>query len=135
MIVDDEESLLQSLNFTLKRNNFSILTYANGSKALKRITDSYRNGEKISLIITDIQLPGLTGLELIDELNRMDIDIPVLVITNYGTRELIIELLRKGCKDYLDKPFSTADLVKRVSTVLEMRKKKQRVTGNSCQSV
>jgi DNA-binding response OmpR family regulator len=57
------------------------------------------------------------------------------VITNYGTRELIIELLRKGCKDYLDKPFSTADLVKRVSTVLEMKKKKQRVTGNSCQSV
>jgi CheY-like chemotaxis protein len=58
---------------------------------------------------------------LIDELNRLKVDIPVLAITGYGNREMMEELRQKGCDEYLDKPFSDEDLVKRVAALLSKK--------------
>lgn len=77
------------------------------------------NTHHFDLLITDIQMPGMTGLELINEVNLMGINLPILVITNYGTRKLIIELMREGCMDYLDKPFTTKEFTNRVARVLK----------------
>ena len=66
-----------------------------GPQALEKIVAARDNNITIDLLITDIQMRGLTGLELIDELNRMKMDIPIFVITGYGDKGLVIELLRR----------------------------------------
>lgn len=121
LVVDDEQNMRNSLAFILETANYQVTTAAEGRGALEEIMAARENGEPVNLLITDIRLPGLTGLQLIDELNYLKIKIPVLVITAYGNRSLSLELIRIGCADYLDKPFDYRELVKRVDSLLETR--------------
>ena len=109
------------MRFILEVANYKVTTAENGQEALGKILKAKNNGRPVDLLITDIQMPCLTGLELIDELNSLGIDIPVLVITGYGNEELATELMRKGCDEYLDKPIDDEELVKRVAVLLEKK--------------
>jgi sigma-B regulation protein RsbU (phosphoserine phosphatase) len=121
LVVDDEENMLLTMQFILEVAGYKITTAEDGQEALERILKARRNGNPVELLITDIQMPRLTGMELIDELNRLEIVIPVLAITGYGDEQMITELSRKGCDEYLDKPFDDEDLVERVVALLEKR--------------
>jgi CheY-like chemotaxis protein len=119
LVVDDERNMLLTMQFILEVANYRVTAAANGQEALGKLLDARAGGNPIQLLITDIQMPCLTGMELIDELNRLEIDIPVLIITGYGNEELIDELTRRGCNEYLDKPFDDEELVRRVAVLLE----------------
>ena len=119
LVVDDEPNMRNSLAFILETANYQVTTAAEGGEALEKILAARENGRPVDLLITDIRLPGLTGLQLIDELNYLKIKIPVLVITAYGNRSLLLELMRIGCADYLDKPFDYKELVRRVDSLME----------------
>ena len=119
LVVDDEENMLLTMQFILEVAGYKITTAEDGQEALERILKARNNGNPVELLITDIQMPRLTGMELIDELNRLEIGIPVLVITGYGDEEMITELSSKGCDEYLDKPFDDENLVERVVNLLE----------------
>ena len=121
LVVDDEQNMRNTLAFILETANYQVTTAAEGREALEEILAARENGRPVDLLITDIRLPGLTGLQLIDELNYLKIKIPVLAITAYGNRSLSLELIRIGCTDYLDKPFDYKELVKRVDSLLENR--------------
>ncbi len=121
LVVDDEQNMRNTLAFILETANYQVTTAAEGRAALEEILAARENGRPVDLLITDIRLPGLTGLQLIDELNYLKIKIPVLVITAYGDRSLFLELMRTGCADYLDKPFDYKELVKRVDSLMEKR--------------
>ena len=75
----------------------------------------------IDLLILDIQMPGVTGMELLDDLNRLRIEIPVFVITGYGDKAMVVELLRRGCREYLDKPFEDQEFLCRVASCFGQR--------------
>jgi CheY-like chemotaxis protein len=124
LVVDDEQNMLNTLAFILESANYQVTTAAEGREALEEILAARENGRPVDLLITDLRLPGLTGLQLIDELNYLKIKIPVLLITAYGNRSLFRELKRVGCADYLDKPFDYKELVKRVDSLVE-----QKITG------
>ena len=119
LIVDDEINLLRSMAFTLRRNGYRVTTATNGKEALDVIVESERSKESFNLIITDMQLPGLTGKQLIDELNFIKIDVPILVITGHGDKNMVVDLLNKGCRGYLDKPFNSDELLNQVFKMLE----------------
>ncbi len=121
LIVDDEQNMRNTLAFILETANYQVTTAAEGREALEEILEAREKGRPVDLLITDMRLPGLTGLQLIDELNYLKIKIPVLVITAYGDRSLFLELMRTGCADYLDKPFDYKELVKRVNLLVEKK--------------
>ena len=121
LVVDDEQNMRNTLAFILETVNYRVTTAAEGREALEEIVAARENGRPVDLLITDFRLPGLTGLQLIDELNYLKIKIPVLVITAYGNRSLFLELMRTGCADYLDKPFDYKELVKRVDSLVEKK--------------
>ena len=121
LVVDDEQNMRNTLAFILETANYHVTTAAEGRAALEQILAARESDRPVDLLITDVRLPGLTGLQLIDELNYLKIKIPVLVITAYGDRALILELMRTGCADYLDKPFDYKELVRRVDSLMEKR--------------
>lgn len=121
LVVDDEQNMLNTLAFILESAKYQVTTAAEGQQALEEILAARENGHPVDLLITDLRLPGLTGLQLIDELHYLKIKIPVLLITAYGNRSLFRELKRTGCADYLDKPFDYKELVKRVDLLVEKR--------------
>jgi CheY-like chemotaxis protein len=121
LVVDDEQNMRNTLAFILETASYQVTTAAEGRAALEEILAAQESDRPVDLLITDIRLPGLTGLQLIDELNYLKIKIPVLVITAYGDRSLLLELMRTGCGDYLDKPFDYKELVRRVDSLMEKR--------------
>ena len=119
LVVDDEQNMLRTLEFILEAANYRVTSVEDGREALEKISAARGRNVPIDLLILDIQIPGLTGMELIDELTRLHIEIPVFVITGYGDKKMVIELLRRGCKEYLDKPFDDEELTERVAMLFE----------------
>ncbi len=119
LIADDERALLHTMAFTLKRKGFDVETAEDGETAYKKIIDTYQNNKLYDLIITDIQMPGFSGLELVSKIREAQINTPILAITGFGNKNMEAELLRAGCKDYLDKPFSMNEFIDHISKILK----------------
>ena len=119
LVADDEQNTLMTMQFILEVANYRVTTAENGQEALDKILKSRNTDSPVDLLITDIQMPGLTGLELIDELNRLKMDVSLLAITGYENCEMITELTNRGCNRYLDKPIDEEELVKCVAGLLE----------------
>ena len=111
LVVDDDTNTLRSLEFVLSAAGFNVLTAANGVIALHLMLDAIKGMLPIRLILTDIQMPMLSGLEFIDQIRRLDAAIPIVAITAYRDRNLERELGRRGCTQILDKPLDDESLV------------------------
>ena len=118
LVVDNDQNLLRTLEFILETANYKVTTAGNGQEALEKIFGEREKNRAVDLLITDIRMPGMTGLELIDELTRREEKIPVVVLTAYGDYQLAAKLRRKGCVDYLDKTLDDDALVKRIDSIL-----------------
>lgn len=114
LIVDDEEGLRRLLVRVLGKEGFQAVAVGSGNEALVQIA-----GEDFDLVITDIQMPGMNGLELMRRLKAFDSVLPVIVMTAYGTVENAVEALRIGAYDYLTKPFESDELRLTVAKALE----------------
>lgn len=121
LIADDELNMLRSLEFILEVGGYKVTGVKNGQDALDKILDANNTDSPVELIITDIQMPGLNGLELIDELDKLRIDVPVFVITAYGSTDLTKTLRDKGNIECIDKPIDDEDLLRRVQILFESR--------------
>ena len=118
VVAEDEEGIRNILTEALENEGYEVAPASDGSGALNTVNSMYNEGKHIDLLISDIKMPLMNGLELIENLEKRRIFVPVLVLTGYGDKELLIELLRRGCRDYLDKPFKLSELMKRVETVV-----------------
>jgi DNA-binding NtrC family response regulator len=99
LVVDDEQNLLYTIEFILAAANYKVTTTVDGRDALDKILIAKDNHSPFDLLITDLRMPGLTGFQLLEELNRSKVNIPVFVITGHGNKDLVVELMRKGCAD------------------------------------
>lgn len=100
LVADDEESIRWVLGTCLEKAGYSVEYGENGSEALEKA-----NLEKFSLIILDIKMPDLGGLEILEELRANGVDIPVIIITAQNTVKNAIEAMKRGAYDYIAKPF------------------------------
>jgi YesN/AraC family two-component response regulator len=114
LIVDDEESLTFSLyqTFINVPIECEVLTASNGDDALAKIEE-----KRFDLVITDIAMPGINGLDLLSMIKAHDNQTKVIVITAYGSDENKEQALRRGADNYLEKPF---DLYEIKDLVLKM---------------
>lgn len=118
-LVEDELYLRSTLELILRKAGFQVSSADDGREALRQLRELKEKAAAFDLLVTDIQMPGLSGIEIIDGLKKLELEIPSLVITGYGNKDTVIELMRKGCSEYLDKPFEPDEFLKRVNIVLE----------------
>jgi len=111
LIVDDEPRLVESIAVRLKASGYEVLTAPDGVSGINKFKE-----EPPDLVILDIMMPGLSGLDVLKELKQLNSSLPVIMLTAYGTPQSAIEALHLGAYDHLSKPFNTA-------TLLEMIKK------------
>jgi two-component system response regulator AtoC len=115
LIVDDDESLRDSLALVLGAEGFDVATAADGERALERLEDSAPD-----IVLCDLRMPGIDGLELVPELVRRRPDAAVILMSAWATDELALEAMRRGAYDYLAKPFQPSE------AVLAIRKAQER---------
>jgi len=113
LVIDDEESLRHSLRKALKRAGYVVETAATGREGV----DLLRAG-RFDAVVTDVRLPDLSGLDIVALVTETNPGTPILVMTGYGTVDTALEAMRRGARDFLTKPFDTADLVQRLGREL-----------------
>jgi DNA-binding NtrC family response regulator len=117
LVIDDEESLRLALTKGLVRLGFEAEAVATGKEGVDRFTAGGWDA-----VLTDVRLPDLSGLDVVAVLTEMDADVPVVVMTGYGTVETALEALRRGAKDYVQKPFSVDEVGRVVARAIEERR-------------
>ena len=104
LIVDDEERLLRVLRLGLKPLGFEVRTASDGEDAYEEVLS-----QSYDVVVTDIKMPGLSGVELIYELERLNIDIPIIVMTAHAAVDTAVKALKHGAIDYIQKPFTVEE--------------------------
>ncbi len=100
LVVDDEESVRYSFSKLLRAPDYQVSGVQNGSEALEKIKQ-----DPPDLVILDIEMPGMSGLEVLQQIKHLAPRIPVLIITAYGSSERVITAMKYGAYEYLEKPF------------------------------
>ena len=101
LIVEDELKMARLLELNLAEEGYSTLAAQDAETGLKLLRQ-----EKIDLVLTDLKLPRMDGLEFLQAVKRSNAQIPVILMTAYGTVETAIEAMKAGASDYVLKPFS-----------------------------
>lgn len=114
LIIDDERNVAYSLEKGLKKDGLTIHTAATAREGLNLITQV-----RPDAILLDIQLPDMSGLDVLDKIRAADRKVPVIVITAHGTAETAIEAMKRGAYDYVLKPWRLAELRELVERALE----------------
>lgn len=116
LIVEDDESLRRVLEFNLEEVGYRVLTASTGESGL----ETFRT-ERPPLVITDIQMPGISGIEVLKAIKKETPETLVIVITAYGSVEKAVEAMKLGAYDYLTKPFGRDELRLTVDKALSYR--------------
>ncbi len=116
LIVDDELSMREFLQILLGKEGHETLTAANGNEAVKLVRDI-----EIDLVISDIRMPEINGLDLLKEVKKKDSLIPVIMITAYASPEDAVLAMKGGAFDYITKPFKVNEIKDIIKTALEGR--------------
>ena len=123
-VVDDDEAVRNSLRLLLKSLAMPAVAYGSAEEFL----GGY-DVEQPGCIVLDVRMPGMSGPELQDELNRRGALIPVIFITGHGDVPMAVEAMRHGAVDFLQKPFSDKDLVNRIQLALTADRRNRQTIG------
>jgi two-component system NtrC family response regulator len=117
LVVDDDESLRRITQLQLEEAGHPVLTASNGTEALSLIEE-----DPPGLVITDLKMPGLSGLELLNKIRESHPEITVLMITAFGTVQSAVEAMKAGAYDYITKPIDYEELVLVVNRAMERQR-------------
>jgi FixJ family two-component response regulator len=113
-IIDDDASVRKGLSRLLDSLGFSTETFASAEEFLKR---SHYDG--VGCIVLDVRMPGLSGMDLQDELNKADYSMPIIFITGHGNIPMSVQAMKKGAVDFLPKPFDEDQLLDALRKAIE----------------
>ncbi|MFG0257331.1 MAG: sigma-54-dependent transcriptional regulator [Phycisphaerales bacterium JB043] len=114
LVVDDKEMLRDSVGVTLQRAGFTVLAAGGGEQALDII-----HRRRPDAIVTDLKMPGMTGVELLEHVREFDDDMPVVLMTAYGTIETAVQAMKLGAFTYITKPFEGDELIVSVKRAID----------------
>jgi two-component system response regulator PilR (NtrC family) len=117
LVVDDEPSMREFLEIMLVQEGYQVSTASTGEEGVKM----YRLTEP-DLVLTDVKMPGMSGLDLIREIHSIDSAVPIIAITAYASADDALRAVREGAYDYLSKPFQVEDLRIIIRNALEARR-------------
>ena len=116
LVVDDDASNRTVLERILSREGYSVQHAENGRVAMERL-----RAHPVDLVLTDLKMPGMSGIDLLRAVRTVDSDIEVVVMTAYGTVETAVEAMKEGAYDFVAKPLKRLELVTCVKKALEKR--------------
>lgn len=115
MVVDDEAVVREGVKRVLEgTGGFRVETCSSGHLALERLLD-----ENFDLVITDLKMPGMSGMEVLQTLKAIHPDVPVVMITGYAMVSTAVEAMKYGAADYLPKPFKPQELIEKIRAALQ----------------
>jgi len=130
-VVDDDESIRTLWRWLMESNGIAVKTFATAADFI----ESYRNGGAGCLVL-DLKLPGMSGLELQQYLNRKDVEIPIVFVTGYGDVPAAVSALKGGAVDFIQKPFSHREVLSIIEKAFqrdaenrEKRARRSRIAG------
>ncbi|VAV85540.1 hypothetical protein MNBD_DELTA01-334 [hydrothermal vent metagenome] len=106
LVVDDDDTLLQLLTETVQTMGCFATSARSGLDALNLISV-----RKFDIVVTDLKMPGMDGLKLLEEIKKIDRDVVVIMVTGYATLETAVKAIEKGAYDYIAKPFRLDELM------------------------
>jgi two-component system alkaline phosphatase synthesis response regulator PhoP len=121
LLVEDDTTLRQALTFNLTREGYEVAAVGDGETAL----DAARN-ERLDLILLDVMLPGMSGVEVLRVLRRDGVSTPVIILSAKGAEIDRVVGLKIGADDYISKPFSRPELLARIEAVLRRGRRESR---------
>ncbi|HTG81698.1 MAG TPA: sigma-54 dependent transcriptional regulator [Geobacteraceae bacterium] len=124
LVVDDEHLIRWSLEQNLMKQGYEVLTAGNGDEALKLV-----RGEQPELVLLDIHMPGISGLEVLEKIKEYDDDIIVIMVTAHGGLETAVNAMRMGAYDYINKPFNLDEMSLVIKKALENSDLRREVAG------
>ena len=117
LVVDDEEMIRPLLTQILVREGYDVTTATDGQEAIDLLLQ-----ERFDVVITDMVMPGVNGMEVVRIAKAIDPDYPVIVMTGYPSTETMTRLVRLGASDYLAKPWAVDVITATVAKLVEMRR-------------
>ena len=123
LIADDESPIVDLLTELLVGEGYDVAGVSSGTAVLEHLQGEHDFG----LLLMDLQMPGVNGLDLIEQLRKDSIDIPVILITAHGTSSIAIRAMQIGAYDYLNKPFDLDEVVVVVKRLFEHQELASRV--------
>ncbi len=114
LVIDDEESIRHMLQMLLGKEGWHVEVAEDGQEGLKRLMT-----RDFDLLLCDVRMPELGGLELLDHIQSRSIDTTVIVMSAFGSREMAIDALKRGAYDYIDKPFQKDEILLTVVKAIE----------------
>jgi two-component system response regulator FixJ len=113
-VIDDDEAVRQSLEFLLRASGITARTYESASAFLNALPAT-----EAGCVITDVRMPGISGIELLKRLGEMQVGLPVIVMTGHGDVPLAVEAMKNGAVDFLEKPYEDDLLLGSVRSALD----------------
>ncbi|UVM51756.1 sigma-54 dependent transcriptional regulator [Pseudomonas sp. B21-015] len=117
MVVDDESSIRSAVEQWLSLSGFEVQLFSRADECLAQLPRHFPG-----VILSDVRMPGMTGLELLAEVQRRDADLPVILLTGHGDVPMAVEAMRDGAYDFLEKPFSPETLLSSLRRALDKRR-------------
>ena len=115
LVIDDDESLRRVLEYNLAQEGYAVLTAASGEQGLELLKK-----EGADLVLTDVRMPGMNGLQVMEEVRKLDAKIQVIILTAFGTIETAVEAMKAGAFHYISKPFNRDELKLTIRKALEL---------------
>lgn len=113
-IVDDDDAVRDSLRLLLETQNYTVKDFGNAEDFLNQY-----NGDLVSVLICDVRMPGMSGLQLQEKLIEQNATIPIVFITGHGDVPMAVNTLKKGAVDFIEKPFNLEEITSVVSRLLD----------------
>ncbi|QXH47962.1 sigma-54 dependent transcriptional regulator [Pseudomonas xanthosomatis] len=116
IVVDDEASIRAAVEQWLSLSGFSVQLFARAEECLAQLPDNFPG-----VILSDVRMPGLSGMQLLERLQQQDPGLPVILLTGHGDVPMAVEAMRNGAYDFLEKPFTPQHLMSSLGRALEKR--------------
>ncbi|WP_130905919.1 sigma-54 dependent transcriptional regulator [Pseudomonas sp. Sample_22] len=117
MVVDDESSIRNAVEQWLSLSGFDVQLFSRAEECLAQLPRHFAG-----VILSDVRMPGMSGLELLAEVQRRDADLPVILLTGHGDVPMAVDAMRDGAYDFLEKPFSPETLLGSLRRALDKRR-------------
>jgi class 3 adenylate cyclase len=114
LFIDDEEGIRRSVSRALKKSAYEVFLAENGEEGVRWLAD---HPEKVSTVVSDFKMPGLSGMETLNRVGRINPEITRILLTGYATMEAAIQATNEGIDGFLTKPFDNADLREKIMDI------------------
>ena len=114
LVVDDDPDFVEAMRLTLERNGYTVVSAADGDEGLVKV-----RSERPDLVILDVIMPGMGGMETFEAIKARNPDVKVILSSGYSVNHIAKEIMDRGCRAFIQKPFNIETISKKVRDVLQ----------------